>query len=129
MTPTQMTQRAEHMRATLTAACSRFDCLAAAGSLMDVWARDDANAHGRRTRDVWRLAGERQNAYDRAAGLPVSVYQLAEDPTTYGQTAGWFLLTSPDYETEHAGPFPTVQDAEAHATANGWRLVPDRIRL
>lgn len=53
-----------------------------------------------------------------------AVWQLADDPASYPDIAGWFILVSPDGEDELAGPWPTEHDARLHAAQNGWTLVP-----
>jgi hypothetical protein len=42
-----------------------------------------------------------------------ALYQLAFDLETYGNKAGWWLVTTADHEDELAGPYET--DAEARA--------------
>lgn len=42
----------------------------------------------------------------------MKLYQLAPDHKEYGEKAGWWLVVSDDLETELAGPFPTMEEAE-----------------
>lgn len=53
-----------------------------------------------------------------------SLWQLAEDRDTYGDRAGWYVLTTPDGNEELAGPWEHVESAHAFATAAGWTLIP-----
>ena len=66
----------------------------------------------------------------------VSLWQLANDFETYGDTEGWFILVSPDAEDELAGPFATEIEAMSYATAHSFQVVPlemderyERLRL
>lgn len=64
-------------------------------------------------------------------------WQLADDPKTYGDQAGWWLVVSPDYQEEIAGPFATREEcdkaienlntarAEAHADPYPDRIFPE----
>lgn len=55
----------------------------------------------------------------------VAVWQLADDEDAYGAEAGWFILTSPDGETEmDGGPWPTAEQAVDRAAEMGWAIVP-----
>lgn len=58
----------------------------------------------------------------------VAVWALADDPDAYGEQAGWFMLTSPDGETEmEGGPWPTDEAAIDYAAEMGWEVVPSTI--
>lgn len=39
-------------------------------------------------------------------------WQLANDPATYGDKAGWWLVVSPDFEDEIAGPVATREECD-----------------
>jgi len=54
----------------------------------------------------------------------VSIWQLADDPETYGEKSGWFILTSPDGEEEHTVPFETEAQARAFAELHDLTIVP-----
>lgn len=63
---------------------------------------------------------------DYESGLPVevSIWQLAPDEISYGEKAGWFILVTPDGDTEMAGTWPTAEEARNHAIKRGWSIVP-----
>jgi hypothetical protein len=43
----------------------------------------------------------------------VALYQLADDVAEYGERAGWWLVTSSDFQEELAGPFATRAEAQS----------------
>lgn len=51
-----------------------------------------------------------------------ALWQLAPDRDAYGDRAGWWILTTPDGETELAGPWPTAEGAIDYAKQAGWVL-------
>lgn len=62
---------------------------------------------------------------DRAYyGTTASIYQLDDDPETYGLRAAWFILVSPDGEYEIAGPWATTAEATAYAEHYHLTLEP-----
>lgn len=66
------------------------------------------------------------NAEPRFAASPYVVYQLANDPDTYGPNAGKFIVTTGDHEREISGAMSQA-DAVALATAlNACTMVVDR---
>ena len=56
--------------------------------------------------------------------MKVSLWQLAPDRESYGDHAEWWILVTPDGRDELAGPWETDEEAEAHAAAQGWTVVP-----
>lgn len=42
----------------------------------------------------------------------MKLYQLANDPETYGHKAGWWLVVTNDLLEELTAPFPTQEQAE-----------------
>lgn len=61
----------------------------------------------------WREVFEKTRA-NIADAPPASFvpWQLADDPGTYGDKAGWWLVVSPDFEDEIAGPFATREECD-----------------
>jgi hypothetical protein len=89
----------------------------------------------RKTRVSEILSPETLAAFNAIADtLPaakrVSVWQLAPNNEVDASKAGWFILTSPDGESEmpisegETGEWPTRAQAVAHAFAMGWTVVP-----
>lgn len=56
--------------------------------------------------------------------IEVSIWQLADDASTYVESAAHFILTTPDGEDEMSQPFPTEEAAKAYAARLGWKVVP-----
>ncbi len=55
----------------------------------------------------------------------VSLWQLAPDRESYGDKAGWWILTTPDgREEEEGGPWATEKEAREFARQKGWKVVP-----
>jgi hypothetical protein len=44
----------------------------------------------------------------------MKLFQLADDPETYEEQAGWWLVVSDDLEKELSNPFPTEEMAQIH---------------
>lgn len=44
----------------------------------------------------------------------MKLFELADDPETYGEQAGWWLVVSDDAENELSNPFPTEEMAQIH---------------
>lgn len=40
-------------------------------------------------------------------------WQLADDPETYGDKAGWWIVVSANFEAEHSPPFRTREEVMA----------------
>jgi hypothetical protein len=57
--------------------------------------------------------------------MKASIWQLANDPATYGIQACQFVLTSPDGEKELSPiVFTTAHWAQQYAEKQGWEVVP-----
>jgi hypothetical protein len=44
----------------------------------------------------------------------MKLFELADDPETYGDQAGWWLVVSDDIEVEISGPYSTEEKAQIH---------------
>ena len=65
-----------------------------------------------------RRTGETVADVERRTTAPRwTPWQLADDEAAYGAEAGWWVLTTPDGETEHPGMERWATEAEAEAAA------------